>query len=76
MAAATMFSFAIGVLAPVLLEELGLSRLQVGTIVATYYLVGTVLSPASGSGHLVKEITLPLRQPNVTPCPSARTTRL
>ncbi|MQB01538.1 MAG: MFS transporter [Actinobacteria bacterium] len=49
MAAATIFSFAMGVLAPVLVEEVGLSRVQVGMVVAIYFLVGTVLSPGSGS---------------------------
>lgn len=49
MAVATFGVFAIGVLASFLIDDLHLTRADIGTIVAANLIVGAVLSPAAGS---------------------------
>ena len=49
MAVSTVLQFALGALAPHLIAEFGLSRMQLGTMTAVFYLVAATLSPAAGA---------------------------
>lgn len=48
MAAGTLTQFALGVLAPFLRADVGLSRAQLGSLTTVFFLVGALLSPFAG----------------------------
>lgn len=48
MAAGTATQFAVPVLGPLLLTDLGMSRAQLGTLTSAFYVVGALTSPAAG----------------------------
>ena len=49
MAVSTVLQFAIGALAPHLMADLGLSRVQLGAITTVFYFTAAALSPLAGA---------------------------